>query len=125
MISALLAAPRECENHGNEGVCERCGSFICARCRVYRAERAHCPICIARIGTKPSGVALLALAFATIGLCTLFPGAAAFGLGWYERRRIRAAEVPESGRAFAELAMGLGALEVVLFVVAIALQLRG
>lgn len=125
MLMPVAGAVRECENHGHEGVCVRCGSFICRRCRVYRAERPHCAECIAKLGTKPSGLALLALAFATLGLCTLLPGAAALGLGLYERRRVRAGEVPESGRAYADLAIGLGALEVILFFIVIALQLRG
>ncbi len=102
-----------CANHGSEGVCARCGAFVCPACRGYLAERAHCRECIDRVGRKPSLRATGALALATLGLCTGAPGALALALGLLELRAIRAAEAPPAGRSFAELAIGLGALELV------------
>lgn len=109
-----------CANHGPEGVCSRCGAFVCAACRGYLAEKPHCRACIDRIGRKPSPRAVAALSIATLGLCTGLPGALAIALGMLELRAIRDAAAPPAGRSFAELAVGLGALELVVSVVLLA-----
>lgn len=109
-----------CSNHGHEGVCARCGAFVCPACRGYLAERPHCRACIDRIGRKASLRAVTALAMATLGLCTGLPGAVAIALGMLEMRAIRDAKAPPAGRSFAELAVGLGALELVVTVVLLA-----
>jgi len=57
MVDGTLDAAQPCANHpGNAAVtsCQRCGSFICALCRIDLDNRTLCPTCFERLSAEGS-----------------------------------------------------------------------
>jgi hypothetical protein len=57
MAEARLDAAQPCATHpGNAAVttCQRCGSFICALCRIDVDNRTLCPVCFERLSSEGS-----------------------------------------------------------------------
>ena len=54
-IDGSLEAAQPCANHARNAAvanCERCGSFICALCRIDVDSRTLCPACFERLTTE-------------------------------------------------------------------------
>jgi hypothetical protein len=55
MIAGSLDAAQPCAAHPRNAAvanCERCGSFICALCRIDVDDRSLCPTCFERLSTE-------------------------------------------------------------------------
>jgi hypothetical protein len=117
--------------------CARCGTFLCGACTEVMDEAAYCADCLGwlRNNALPSrvvkgAIALNVIAILAYPLCLIFPPALNLGVGVFglwvatrELRRIREGEGPLRGTWQARVALGLGALNLLLAMAWIALFL--
>jgi hypothetical protein len=117
--------------------CERCGVFMCALCRIDSDSLALCPGCFDRLsaeGALPSArvsyrdYGRMASTMAGVGIVVIFvgiiagPAAVYYGMKGLRQKR----EMGETdGRAGVWLAIVLGALEAVGWLVVVALMVKG
>lgn len=118
-------APRaSCRSHPDAeavATCERCGSFLCAGCRVVEGTRSLCERCriALLVEGRPSALAMAAGILGAVGLCLGFvPGVVALVLAHVELKRIARGRSPGAGRHWAETGRALGLLNIVLGVLA-------
>jgi hypothetical protein len=132
--AALVEAP-PCVSHARnaaEAICERCGAFICAVCRIEIEGRTLCPACFERLQSEGSlaavktrfrdfaGLAritaLLGLVFAIFAVA-IGPLAVFYAVKALEQKR----EMAEAdGKAGIRVALAAGVLETVLGLVLVA-----
>jgi hypothetical protein len=129
-----------CAQHrGNVAVanCERCGVFMCAVCRIDSDGLALCPACFDRLSTEgqlrsavvsyrdygrmASTLAVLGIVLAFVGIIA---GSAAVYYGFRGLRQKREMGDPE-GRVGIWLAIVLGAVEAVGWLVIVAMMVKG
>ncbi len=119
--SSAVPSGATCGPHGAaaEAVCFRCGTFVCPACRRWQAEKPLCLDCVARLGSKPSRAANVALLLSTLGFCGFVTGIAGLILAHRELARIRRCESPGAGQSQAEFARNLGWFHVALLGLAV------
>jgi hypothetical protein len=129
-----------CAQHrGNVAVanCERCGVFMCALCRIDSDSLALCPGCFDRLSAEGQlesarvsyrDYGRMASTMALVGIVVIFvgilagPAAVYYGMKSLRQKR----EMGETdGRAGVWLAIVLGALEAVGWLVVVALMVKG
>jgi hypothetical protein len=104
-------AAARCPNHPNAralGACERCGTFACIDCAVWRGANFYCVKCEARTLRDASWLAIASalLGFVSIGCGPL--GLVALAFGAVDLVRVKLGTAPRDSMKLAALGIGLG-----------------